>query len=77
MKYQLVGLFICILFIAACNPGQHSGHIYIHSPDHYEAIFDRPMTMSVERDGVKVEASSLKPGFFEDILKFILLSPRN
>ena len=68
---------ISILFMAGCQVGQHSGHIYIHDPNHYEATFDRPMTMSVERDGVKVEASSMKPGFLEDVLKFILLSPRN
>ena len=70
-------LIISMLFIAGCTPGKHHGHIYIHDPNHIEVVFDRPMKMSVERDGVKVEASSMKPGFFEEILKFMLLRPRN
>ena len=71
----IVILTLSLLF-AGCSPGQHHGHIYIHDPNHVEAVFDRPMTMSVESGGVKVEASSQKPGFFEDILKFLLLTPR-
>ncbi len=74
MKVAII--IILIMLIAGCSPGRHHGHIYIHDPNHIEVAFDRPMTMSVERDGVKVEASSVKPGFFEDILKFILLRPR-
>lgn len=70
-------LILACLFIAGCSPGLHHGHIYIHDPNHVEVVFDRPMTMSVERDGVKVEASSLKPGFLEDLMKFMLLRPRN
>ena len=70
-------LIISILFIVGCSPSRHQGHIYIHDPNHVEVVFDRPMSMSIEREGIKVEASSMKPGFFEDILKFILLSPRN
>ena len=69
MKYFIIS----ILFLAGCQAGRHRGHIYIHDPNHIEVAFDRPMKMSVERDGVKVEASSLKPGFFEDVLKFLLL----
>ena len=69
---------ILILFmVAGCQVGQHSGHIYFHDPNHVEVAFDRPMKMSIERDGIKVEASSMKVGFFEELLKFILLSPRN
>jgi len=66
-----------MLFIAGCKPGLHRGHIYIHDSNHVEVVFDREMTMMIEQDGVKVEASSVKPGFMEDILKFILLRPRN
>ena len=70
--------FIFLLFfVIGCQADRHRGHIYIHDDNHVEVQFDRPMTMSVERDGVKVEASSMKPGFFEDLLKFILLRPRN
>ena len=69
-------LIISMLLIAGCNPSRHHGHIYIHDPNHIEVVFDRPMTMSVERDGVKVEASSIKPSFFEELLQFILLRPR-
>ncbi len=64
---------ILLLFVLGCSPGLHHGHIFIHDSNHIEAVFERPMSMSVERDGVKVEASSLKPGFFEDVLKFLLL----
>lgn len=74
MIYKLM-IIIC-LFVAGCSPGRHTGHIYIHDANHVEAVFDRPMSMSIERDGVKVEASSMKPGFFEDLLKFMLLRPR-
>lgn len=74
MIYKLT--IIMVLFIAGCSPGRHEGHIYIHDPNHIEAVFDRPMSMSVERDGVKVEASSMKPGFFEEMLKFMLMKPR-
>lgn len=70
-------LILLILFLAGCQPGLHHGHIYIHDPNHIEVVFDRPMSMSIERDGIKVEANSLKSGFFEDILKFMLLRPRN
>ena len=69
-------IIIAMLFLAGCTPDLHRGHIYIHDPNHIEVVFDRPMTMEIERDGVKVKASSLKPGFFEDILKFLLLTPR-
>ena len=74
----MVGLLIILMLcIAGCSPGLHSGHIYIHDPNHIEVVFDRPMSMELEQEGVKVKASSIKPGFMEDILKFILLSPRN
>ncbi len=70
-------LQICILlFIVGCSPSRHHGHIYIKDPNHYEVVFDRPMSMSIEKDGTKIEASSLKPGFFEEMLKFMLLRPR-
>ena len=59
--------------MVGCSPGRHSGHIYVHDPNHYEVVFDRPMSMELEKDGVKIKASSLKPGFMEDILKFLLL----
>ena len=72
----LFGVALVILTCSGCSPGKHHGHIYIHDPNHIEVAFDRPMTMSIERDGVKVEASSLKPGLFEDILKFMMLRPR-
>lgn len=64
---------LLLLFMVGCSPGLHRGHIYIHDPNHIEVVFDRPMSMELEQDGVKVRASSLKPGFFEDILKFLLL----
>lgn len=70
-------LIISILLIVGCSPGKHHGHIYIHDPNHIEVVFDRPMSMELERDGVKVKASSMKPSLFEDILKFLLLQPRN
>ncbi len=73
MKYLII--LLLLLFTVGCQAGRHHGHIYIHDPNHIEVAFDRPMTMSVEQDGVKVEASSIKPGFFEDILKFLLLKP--
>ena len=71
-----VAILLLVLFMAGCSPGRHTGHIYIHDANHIEAVFDRPMTMSVERDGVKVEASSLKPGLLEDIIKVLILRPR-
>ena len=74
---KIVILQICILlFIVGCGTDRHHGHIYIHDPNHIEVVFDRPMSMSVERDGIKVEASSMKPGFFEDMIKLLLLRPR-
>ena len=75
---KIISIFIIsILFLTGCQTDLHRGHIYIHDPNHIEAVFDRPMSMSVEREGVKVEASSIKPGFMEDILKFLLLRPNN
>ena len=71
MKYPIL-LILLILFIAGCRPGVHHGHIYIHDPNHIEVAFDRPMSMELEKDGVKVKASSMKPGFFEEMLKFML-----
>ncbi len=71
MKHLII--ILLLLFSVGCSPGHHHGHIWILDPNHVEVAFDRPMSMSVERDGVKVEASSLKPGFFEDVLKFLLL----
>lgn len=68
-------LIMLMLFAAGCAPDKHGGSIYIHDPNHIEVVFDRPMSMSVERDGIKVSASSLKPGFFEEMLKFMLLRP--
>lgn len=76
MRHLKLLIIILVLLMAGCSTGQHHGHIRIHDPNHIEVIFDRPMTMSVERDGIKVEASSLQPGFFEDIIKFLLLRPR-
>lgn len=78
MKKICILLFMVIIAIAAtgCSPSRHHGHIYIHDPNHIEAVFDRPMSMSVERDGVKVEASSIQPGLLEDIIKFMLLRPK-
>ncbi len=70
-------LIFLLFFVIGCQTDRHHGNIYIHDDNHIEAVFDRPMTMEVERDGVKVKASSLKPGFFEDVLKFLLLRPRN
>lgn len=65
-----------LLFLAGCVPGRHEGHIYIHDPNHIEVVFDRPMSMELERDGVKVKADSKQPGLFEEIIKFMLLRPR-
>ncbi len=62
-----------LLFVVGCSPSQHHGHIYVHDPNHIEAVFDRPMSMELERGELKVKASSVKPSFFEDILKFLLL----
>ncbi len=78
MKVSLIKVAVLLLaiFAAGCSPGRHTGHIYIHDEGHIEAVFDRPMSISYERDGVKVEANSLKPGFFEDVLKFMLIKPR-
>ena len=67
---------LLLLFIVGCSPGKHSGHIYIRDPNHIEVVFDRPMSLEIEQDGVKVKASSLQPGFFEEIIKFLLLRPR-
>lgn len=69
-------LIISILFVAGCSPDLHSGHVFIHDSKHVEVKFDRPMTISVERDGVKVEASSMKTGLLEDIIKLLILRPR-
>ena len=66
-------VLVLLLGIVGCSPDEHRGHIYIHDPNHIEAVFDRPMSMEIEKDGLKVKASSLKPGFFEDVLKFLLL----
>lgn len=67
-------VILCLLlFLTGCATDRHHGHIYIRDPNHIEVIFDRPMSMELERDGVKVKASSMKPGFFEDVLKFLLL----
>lgn len=74
MTYKLM-IIIC-LFIAGCSPGRHEGHIYFNDPNHIYAVLDRPMSIEVERDGVKVKVSSIKPGFLEDVLKFMLLKPR-
>ena len=70
-------LIILMLFIAGCKPGLHRGHVFVHDANHVEVVFEREMTMKYEKDGVKVEASSMKSGFFEDIIKFLLLRPRN
>lgn len=70
-------LIISALLLAGCAPDLHRGHIYIHDPNHIEVVFDRPMSMEYEKDGVKVKASSMKPGFFEQLLQFMLLGPRN
>ena len=67
---------LLLLFIVGCSPGRHSGHIIIHDPNHYEAVFDVPMSFEVEQDDVKIKVSSMKTGFFEEILKFLLLRPR-
>ena len=67
---------LILLFVIGCSPGKHSGHIYIHDPNHYEVFFDVPMSFEVEQGDMKIKASSLKGGFFEDILKFLLLRPR-
>ena len=64
---------LLLLFIVGCSPGRHSGHIIIHDPNHYEVVFDVPMSMEFEQGDIKVKASSLKGSFFEDILKFLLL----
>ena len=69
-------VILLLLFVFGCSADQHSGHIFIHDDGHVEAMFDRPMTMKYEKDGVKVEASSLKPGLLEDIIKVLLLRPR-
>ena len=74
---KIVILQICILlFIVGCRTDRHHGHIYIHDPNHIEVVFDRPMSMELEQDGMKVKASSMTPGFFEELLKFMLLRPR-
>lgn len=69
-------LIISMLLLAGCSPSKHHGHIYFRDPNHIEVVFDRPMSMSVERDGIKVEASSMKQGFFEDLIKLLMLRPR-
>lgn len=69
-------VILMLLFMAGCSPGKHSGHIYVHDPNHYEVVFDVPMSMEFEQGDVKVKASSLKSGFFEDLLKIMLLRPR-
>ena len=69
----LIIILLLLFLMPGCTADRHHGHIYIHDKDHIEAVFDRPMSMEIERDGIKVKANSLKPGFFEDILKFLLL----
>lgn len=69
-------ILLLLLLVAGCSPGKHSGHIYIHDPNHIEVVFDVPMLIEFEQGDVKVKASSMKGGFFEDILKFLLLKPR-
>lgn len=73
IKLFIILLLLLVLLISGCSPGQHKGHIIIHDPNHVEVVFDRPMSMSVERDGVTVTVSSIKPGFFEEMLKVMLL----
>ncbi len=74
MKKLLIG--IVMLGFVGCLPDKHHGHIYVHDPNHIEVAFDGQMSMKMEKDGLKVEASSIKGSFFEDLLKFILLRPR-
>ncbi len=66
-------IVVLLLGFVGCSPDVHHGHIYIRDPNHIEVAFDRPMSMEIEKDGMKVKASSLKPGFFEDVMKFLLL----
>ena len=66
-------LLLMLLFVVGCSPGKQSGHIYIHDPNHYEVVFDVPMSMEFEQGDIKVKASSMKSGFFEELLKFVLL----
>ena len=77
MKNLIIILLLLLLFVVGCQSDRHRGHVYIHSPEHVEVVFDRPMTIEIERDGVKVKASSMKPGFFEDVLKVLFLRPKN
>lgn len=72
MAGKLVVLCL-LLFLAGCAVDRHEGHIYVHDPNHIEVVFDRPMSMELERDGFKVKADSRQPGFFEEMLKFLLL----
>lgn len=65
-------LLLVLLFCTGCM-GRHKGEIYIHSSDHAEVVLDRPMSMELERDGVKVKVDSRKTGFFEDLLKLLIL----
>lgn len=71
-----IAILLLVLFMAGCSTDQHSGHIYRHGPDHWEARFDRPMSMKYKKGDEEFEASSLTPGFFTDLLKFMLLRPR-
>lgn len=73
---KTVSLITLALVLAGCSPGQHHGHIIIHDPNNIEVVFDVPMSMELERDGMKIKASSIKPGFFEDIIKVFLLRPQ-
>ncbi len=76
-KTRILIVLLLLILVIGCSPGRHHGHIYIRDPNHIEVVFDRPMTMELEKDNVKVKASSIKPGFFEDILKFLMLRPNN
>ena len=76
MKRLKLLLITLALLLAGCSPGQHHGHIYIHDPNHIEVEFTRPMTMEIERDGIKVKASSMKPGLLEDLITILFLRPR-
>ena len=76
MKKTIIAIISIAIIVIGCSPGRHSGHIIIHDPNHIEVTFDVPMSMEFEQGDIKVKASSLKGGFFEDILKFMLLRPR-
>ena len=73
---KIIFVIIFVLLFAGCSPSRHHGRIYLHDPNHIEVVFDRPMTMDIEKDDIKVHASSQKPGLLEDIIKVLLLRPR-